>query len=1266
MVYLYNLLNVSTFPCDVSHNISKPRLVCLNSRFYSTSPKLPAEFLDLFSADFRQDPAFNIIVSELDKYHNLVSQFSTICNNDYFDFNTVEDGVNNNSDLISRINMLRDNIRHILKEHKFTKNDIDKIFISYPIMKNNEITLELFDCFNNNYKKYIRVLNDYDVVATERFNSDIKQIFYLLYLFNSCKNVFDSEVQNYYHQIPASILSRLISCLKDGKTSNLDLDLSGSNKKVKTKQQLFANVFIRRELNEILMNLYKKFSTNILNSSNDIISEINNYKLRIKEKELLLKELEAKAANEAALAKERAEFKALEDRMNLLRRNLALVFDSKILQLSFDLINSKSKFKKVLAYINNKQKDFNKFMDYNIDYIPKIISSFECIKPVQRIKTFSFDSPFYIELDKIISGSDFKDLSLVDKQRLIEEACIKYEENLFDVNMEHLKDKGLNLQTSVLHDLNFKLVKLINATIQPWRINNYEKLSKEKDLTKIKILLLFIFLSPEFIVNILFSNIINILTEKDDIRKTRFCMEIADKLIKKYKTRNYFKDVKFNFPKELNTIIKKNSNLNSVFLNDSLSFTEEDKGELGGFIVDILIHNFDLLIQTEIWDNNKTHYVLRINPVYISKVYLAVMNTYKLPMISPPLNWSEGHIGGYLSATLRSILDSPISNNYKMRAHSKLSDLQYNTINFLNNQKFVINKDMLKYISDEWMNEISLIFQYYDEESGKYFFYNQLHPDSDKIIELKKNNNLFKKVQAHNAIYFNYYNILSLSTIYSKLDTPFYLPTFLDFRGRIYPIVNFLSYQTGGDLVRSLLQFHGSSSLTKDSLGHVKHYLANVYGNKGIDKLSNDDKNIWFDKNFLEIAKSYIIDRDNFNNEYLSNAKEPFQFISVLITLIAYYVNKGKGIDSFPNIAILFDATCSGSQHLSALCSDLTLAKMVNVLPNDSPSDIYGLAGDYVAKQIESIEDIEIRNSLSRIKIHRNLMKKAVMTSQYNISLSGLSDDLQKNFFKPNFTQDNGKIKVNFVLSDPKYIKDANNNTLIFTGKEFGVLASIIHKSLYDMIPTLRILVNYFNSMLGIINKLNSPVVWISPSGMKINLSPIKFEKRKTKAKFLEKSKPITISVPTKELSKKDLKLSFIANFVHSLDSANIHILIKLLLEYKNDLNNGCKHINLYSIHDCFASSANQIHLIDKLLKEAFIEMYFNENYLEKLHNNLVSQISSYTHIEREIENDNNYNDYIIIDNEKVFIPKLPLTDNWIENKNTLITGLRESKYFIV
>jgi DNA-directed RNA polymerase len=120
---------------------------------------------------------------------------------------------------------------------------------------------------------------------------------------------------------------------------------------------------------------------------------------------------------------------------------------------------------------------------------------------------------------------------------------------------------------------------------------------------------------------------------------------------------------------------------------------------------------------------------------------------------------------------------------------------------------------------------------------------------------------------------------------------------------------------------------------------------------------------------------------------------------------------------------------------------------MVNVLPNDSPSDIYGIAGDYVAKQIEQIEDIEIRNSLSRIKIHRNLMKKAVMTAsrQYNISLSGLSDDLQRNFFKPNFTQDNGKIKVNFILNDPKYIKDPNNNSLIFIGKEFGLLASIIH-----------------------------------------------------------------------------------------------------------------------------------------------------------------------------------------------------------------------------
>jgi len=59
--------------------------------------------------------------------------------------------------------------------------------------------------------------------------------------------------------------------------------------------------------------------------------------------------------------------------------------------------------------------------------------------------------------------------------------------------------------------------------------------------------------------------------------------------------------------------------------------------------------------------------------------------------------------------------------------------------------------------------------------------------------------------------------------------------------------------------------------------------------------------------------------------------------------------------------------------------------------------------------------------------------------------------------------------------------------------------------------------------------------------------------------------------------------------------------------------------------------------ILKKKVKASFIEIYFNnENYLEKMHMNLIDQIKS---INNEIININE-NEYIIINNKKLYYTK--------------------------
>jgi DNA-dependent RNA polymerase len=83
------------------------------------------------------------------------------------------------------------------------------------------------------------------------------------------------------------------------------------------------------------------------------------------------------------------------------------------------------------------------------------------------------------------------------------------------------------------------------------------------------------------------------------------------------------------------------------------------------------------------------------------------------------------------------------------------------------------------------------------------------------------------------------------------------------------------------------------------------------------------------------------------------------------------------------------------------------------------------------------------------------------------------------------------------------------------------------------------------------------------------------------------------------------MKRSFMPNFIHSLDAANVH----LLLDNISKIN-----VPIYTIHDCFATTPNNMFTLETLVKKAFIDIYFkDEGYLFKIHKYFVENIISAT-----------------------------------------------------
>lgn len=103
------------------------------------------------------------------------------------------------------------------------------------------------------------------------------------------------------------------------------------------------------------------------------------------------------------------------------------------------------------------------------------------------------------------------------------------------------------------------------------------------------------------------------------------------------------------------------------------------------------------------------------------------------------------------------------------------------------------------------------------------------------------------------------------------------------------------------------------------------------------------------------------------------------------------------------------------------------------------------------------------------------------------------------------------------------------------------------------------------------------------------------------------------------------------------------------------------KTLPVYTIHDCFATSANKMTLLEKMIKKCLINIYFkDQSYLTKMHNHLIAQIKSYVDVITEdgIEK-------VIIDNVKIELPSIP--EEFVSNKhkNAFFNGILNSRYFL-
>jgi hypothetical protein len=1002
-------------------------------------------------------------------------------------------------------------------------------------------------------------------------------------------------------------------------------------------------------------------------------------------------------------------------------------------------------------FIDNSSKN----QDKNIDSVKQ----FEEIKTSEKnshslqnlIKNNKNRFFFYNRIEKIFLNITSVEKSQIELENLLtlkKSEELESEEFRFNV-IEDLNILNIDIKNFIL-ERKEKIFKLLdnlrdNGRLRNFDINNIPENANKNEITLVYLSNIIENVDNLSIFNILMYVLFNIINNYNTVdiylnTHTQIINLIIKKLYRLYLYNLYIKELKdkkkleeFKFfnkdeieitdQSELEDIHYFNWKNNKKILIYKLS--EPDlQHSIGSKLVELLYDTNCVKLNKKVIEENEQYYyeptetLLNLLPKDgLGNFINPLIYSEKLPMIAKPKNYERVNfyredgtkytiekLGGYFLNNLFNN-DEIIINNWRLKFESKIKDFNmiYDTINKMSSVGFKINKNVLNFIIE--FNEV------YDLT-----LIDKIHP-----LEVKqKKDKLTKKESKELESFISQKrvqdNIIALAYVYSLVDE-FFIPVRLDYRGRIYCTPAYLNYQST-ELAKSLLLFSKSEQIIKTdtkSINYLKIYGANCFGN-GLDKKSGNDRIKWIDDNIHDIIHFW-------NGKLIKKADSKLLFI-------AFCFEFKKFIEEFNNdkpffktyLPIQLDATCNGYQHISMLGNDKILSENLNIKTSNFenvPDDFYSIIGlmvkEMISKEIEKSEyndKLESYLRLNKISLHRNILKKCIMTIPYNVSrLQAIKylkegfdfDEVEtnkRNKIKNNFIdanriiEENGlyfdnvspynldsvdnmevveieraknkKIKTKKINQDSKleiWWKYKTNSEIKLESKDFNIIYDFLIDIITKIAPSLLEISSYLKQIANICSAANIYIPWTLPTGIEVRQSYMEIKNyRISPFNYAKYSFNLKI-INSEKIDNRKQIAAFMPNLIHSLDAASLVI---LLHGYFNNNNLDVK--NIFAIHDCFAVTANNMNYVINSLKASYMLLYSDKKYIIELDNNIKKHIKTF--IDEDFDNSNNIDNFVkvtVFDKNVKKIKKFKYPDiNKILNTNYDISvNIKNSSYLI-
>ena len=246
------------------------------------------------------------------------------------------------------------------------------------------------------------------------------------------------------------------------------------------------------------------------------------------------------------------------------------------------------------------------------------------------------------------------------------------------------------------------------------------------------------------------------------------------------------------------------------------------------------------------------------------------------------------------------------------------------------------------------------------------------------------------------------------------------------------------------------------------------------------------------------------------------------------------------------------DATCSGLQILAGLARDASTARLVNVLPSDTPQDAYKVVAE--AARPHCPEHL-------REFIDRKVTKRAVMTIPYNAT----------------------------PYSNKGYIRTAlKEKGVKVEFEDLKVVTEQIVAAMKLVVPGPMQVMEWIKKVVSAAIKGGATeLTWTTPSGFVVTQKLMKPEVEVLKLQLLGKIKKTSVKTgDSKEVDINHHRNATAPNLIHSLDASLLHIAATRF------------NAPIALIHDSVLCRATDMSVLSTIVRETYMHLFAENDYL--------------------------------------------------------------------